>query len=76
MHTKQEKDLRQAAQLFSVLSEDRPGDIRSAWEEIQLQGRGWVKRVKEGVSALKRVDSEIAEKIASQMVNKPRNCVV
>jgi hypothetical protein len=65
MHTKREKDLRQASQVFSVLIEERPGDIRLAWEEIQRKGKGWTKRVKDGVSALKRIDSALAEKLAS-----------
>jgi hypothetical protein len=65
MHTKREKDLRQASQVFSVLIEERPGDIRLAWEEIQRKGKGWVKRVKDGVSALKKIDSALAEKVAS-----------
>ena len=54
MHTRREKDLNQATQVFSILLEDRPGDIRVAWEEIQSHGRGWVKRVRNGVSALRR----------------------
>jgi hypothetical protein len=65
MHTKREKDLRQAAQLFSILIEERPGDLRAAWEEIQLEGKGWVKRVKEGISALEKLDSSVAEKVSA-----------
>jgi hypothetical protein len=55
MHTRREKDLNQAAQVFSILLEDRPGDIRIAWKEIRSHGKGWVKRVQNGVSALRRV---------------------
>jgi hypothetical protein len=65
MHTKREKDLRQASQVFSVLIEERPGDIRLAWKEIQREGKGWIKRIKDGVSALEKIDSALAEKIAS-----------
>jgi hypothetical protein len=65
MHTKREKDLRQAAQLFSILIEERPGDLRAAWEEIQLEGKGWVKRVKKGISALEKLDSSVAEKVSA-----------
>jgi hypothetical protein len=71
MHTKREKDLRQAAQLFSILVDERPGDVRTAWEEIQHEGKGWVKRVKEGGVALKKVDSAAAEQIAS-FLSSPR----
>lgn len=52
--TKAEKDLLQAAQLFAVLSEERPGDLMLAWEEIRRRGPGWVKRVLQGLSDLKR----------------------
>ncbi len=65
MHTKREKDLHQAAQVFSILIEERPGDVRAAWKEIQLKGKGWVKRVKDGRSALERIDPAAAEKVAT-----------
>ncbi|MEW6184657.1 MAG: GSU2403 family nucleotidyltransferase fold protein [Thermodesulfobacteriota bacterium] len=63
MHTKREKDLHQAAQLFSILAEERPGDIRMVLEEIHLKGKGWVKRIREGLSALKKMDPTVAEKM-------------
>jgi hypothetical protein len=65
MHTKREKDLRQAAQVFSILIEERPGDVRMAWEEIQSRGIRWVKRVKEGISALRKIDSAVGEKVTA-----------
>ena len=66
MHTRREKDLSQAAQVFSILLEDRPGDIRIAWEEIRGRGKGWVKRVQNGVSALGRfADPAIRERIGA-----------
>jgi hypothetical protein len=64
-HKKREKDLLQASQVFSVLIEERPGDVRLTWKEIQNEGKGWVKRVETGISALKKIDSAIAEKVAS-----------
>ena len=64
-HTKRGKDLRQASQVFSLLIEERPGDVHLAWEEILHEGKGWVKRVTDGVSALKKIDSAAAQKIAS-----------
>lgn len=67
MHTRREKDLNQAAQIISILLEDRPGDIRIAWKEIQGRGKGWVKRVQNGVSALKRADPFIGEKISAYL---------
>lgn len=65
MHTKREKDLRQAAQIFSILIEERPGDIRMVWEEIQRRGKGWVRRVDQGISGLTKIDSEVGEKISA-----------
>jgi len=68
MHTRREKDLNQAAQIFSILIDDRPGDIRIAWEDIRSRGNGWVKRVQKGVSALRRsIDPVIGEKIEAYL---------
>jgi hypothetical protein len=68
MHTRREKDLNQAAQVFSILLEDRPGDIKIAWKEIRGHGKGWVKRVQTGVSALKRLtDPVVGGKIADYL---------
>jgi hypothetical protein len=52
MHDKIEKDLMQAAQVFSVLADERPGDLLLAWDEIKRRGRSWVNRVSAGVSAM------------------------
>lgn len=54
MHVKAGKDLQQAGMLFSFLSEERSGDLIIAWEEIKRRGKSWVKRVKTGLSALKK----------------------
>jgi hypothetical protein len=68
MHTRREKDLNQAAQIFSILIEERSGDIRIAWEDIRSRGKGWVKRVQKGVSALRRsIDPVIGEKIGAYL---------
>ena len=53
VHTKMEKDLLQASQVLSVLVEERPGDVRVAWDEIKRRGKGWEKRVSSGLSRLK-----------------------
>jgi hypothetical protein len=65
MHTKREKDLRQASQVLSVLIEERPGDVRLTWKEIQQEGKRWIRQVEAGISALKKIDSAIAKKVAS-----------
>jgi hypothetical protein len=51
--------------VFSILIEERPGDVRMAWEEIQFRGIRWVKRVKEGISALRKIDSAVGEKVTA-----------
>ena len=50
-HSKVQKDLAQAAQLLTVLIEERPGDLRLAWEAIKRQGTGWVKRIHRALTA-------------------------
>jgi len=52
MHDKIGKDFMQAAQVFSVLADERPGDLLLAWDEIKRRGRGWVKRASAGLSAM------------------------
>jgi hypothetical protein len=49
---KAEKDLSQAAQVLRVLAEDRPGDIRLAWEALQRKA-GAIKRAMRGVARLR-----------------------
>jgi len=44
-HSKAGKDLEQAAQIFSVLAEDRPGDLLLAWEDLEHRGKRWVKQI-------------------------------
>ena len=50
-HSKVQKDLFQAAQLLTVLLEERPGDLQLAWEAIKQQGPGWVKRIHQALSS-------------------------
>lgn len=51
-HDKIDKDIIQAAQIISVLAEERPGDLMIAYEEIEKRGAGWIKRVKKGTRKL------------------------
>ena len=64
-HTKMEKDLLQAAQVLSVLVEERPGDVRIAWDEIERRGKGWVRRVSSGLSRVKPLYPDQHKKIAA-----------
>lgn len=74
MHTKRTKDLHQASQIFSVLVEDRPGDVRIAWDDIRKNGQGWVKRVREGILALEKFDSGVSEQLAESLsITIPRH---
>jgi len=60
-----EKDLLQAAQVLSVLVEERPGDVRIAWDEIKRRGKGWVRRVSSGLSRVKPLYPDEHKKIAA-----------
>lgn len=59
------KPSKQNESVFPILIEERPGDVRMAWEEIQSRGIRWVKRVKEGISALRKIDSAVGGKAAA-----------
>jgi hypothetical protein len=64
-HTKMGKDVLQAAQVLSVLVEERPGDVRMAWDEINRRGTGWMNRVSSGLSQVKRLYPDEYKKIAT-----------
>lgn len=49
---KANKDRLQAAALFEVLLEDRPGDVRLAWDDLEARGPGWEKAARHGVDGL------------------------
>jgi hypothetical protein len=42
------KDLRQSSLLFKVLHEERPGDLRLAWQALVARGKSWEKKAREG----------------------------
>ena len=42
---KRRKDLLQARLMIDLLKEDRPGDIALAWEQVEMRGASWVKKV-------------------------------
>jgi hypothetical protein len=65
VHTKMEKDLLQAGQVLSVLIEERPGDVRIAWDEIKRRGKGWMNRVSSGLSRVMALYPEEHKKIAA-----------
>lgn len=64
VHSKMAKDLLQAAQVLSILVEERPGDVRMARDEIERRGKGWMRRVSSGLSRLKAGFPDEHKKIA------------
>lgn len=57
MHTKTEKDIRQASQVFLLLCEERPEDVRLAWDDLKARGTGWAKRIVAAMKRVKKLDS-------------------
>jgi hypothetical protein len=53
-HTKVEKDLLQAAQILSIVAEERAGDLGLAWTALEDRGRSWVRQAKKGLTALEK----------------------
>ncbi|MDP2183838.1 MAG: GSU2403 family nucleotidyltransferase fold protein [Actinomycetota bacterium] len=64
MHAKRDKDLLQATQVFSILAEERPGDLARAWEAIAGCGAGWVRRTTQGMEAMARIDGDVAKRVS------------
>jgi hypothetical protein len=60
-HAKRDKDLLQAAQVFEVLAEERPGDLALAWGSVASRGNGWTRRARSGLAAMKRIAPETAD---------------
>lgn len=68
-HVKREKDLKQAAQVFSVLLDERTGDVALAWEEVVRRGKGWTWRVLQGLNAMKRIEPAVGIRLAATLRN-------
>jgi hypothetical protein len=62
-HSKVQKDLMQAAQLLTVILDERPGDFLLAWEEIKKRGGGWIKRIRKVLSSPPGPADPIFEKV-------------
>lgn len=54
MQTKAKKDILQALQLFSFLSEERPGDLELAWESLEKRGSSWVRKIYDCLAIIKK----------------------
>lgn len=57
---KAKKDLLQAGALVEVLAADRPDELRKAWKDALSRGPGWVKRAREGLGALRKLEPHVA----------------
>ncbi len=64
MHSKIDKDLTQAAQVFSVLAKERKGDLLLAWDDIKSRGTEWTKRVRAGLVRLEKLHPEVHKMIS------------
>jgi len=53
-HAKVEKDILQAAQVFELLLEERPEDIRRAAEALRAKGKNWIKKVNPAIRRLSK----------------------
>lgn len=53
------KDVMQAGEVLEVLFEDRPNDVKIAWNDLKNRGTGWAKRVLDGCKTLQRNMSEV-----------------
>lgn len=51
---KRAKDLSQAYQLLSVLKEERPTDIKPAWDNLVKRGAKWKKNAEAGLAEMER----------------------
>lgn len=62
-HVKRDKDVLQAGQVLSFLLEERPGDVRLAWEALAARGANWVKLARRGLELLAVHDEGLAARI-------------
>jgi hypothetical protein len=69
--TKVEKDVMQAAQVFEVLVDERPGDLRMAWDNLCARGTAWEKAVARGLDFLRKRDPGIHASVTA-LLERPR----
>jgi hypothetical protein len=68
---KQDKDLRQAEALLSVLIEKRPYELKQAWDEAYASGRTWRKLLQEGLAI---INPDIRDTVL-RLVKLPRSAI-
>jgi len=73
---KSQKDLYQAHQLLSVLQENRPFDIQSAWDNLMSRGPKWQKHAKAGLASMEnqygKLEIQLVTPQKVEQVNKVR----
>lgn len=62
-HAKLKKDLEQARLLFTVLLDERPGDIHEAWNALKTYGKKWVQLVQKALKVLKKHDEDLVNQL-------------
>jgi hypothetical protein len=69
--TKRNKDIEQAQSLLNVLAEQRPVELRAAWEEAYKRGKKWQRHLGEGLG---RIDSNVRDRFL-KLVGAPRSII-
>ncbi|MBL0058987.1 MAG: nucleotidyltransferase domain-containing protein [Elusimicrobia bacterium] len=68
------KDVHQSGQLFSLLLDDRPGDISLAWDALQKRGHSWVTKARRGLGVLKSIGFPRTEELLNLLsIDRPRS---
>jgi hypothetical protein len=57
---KANKDLAQAACLLAALKQHRAWEVEEAWQDLAGRGPGWLKRARQGLTALDQLAPELA----------------
>ena len=70
---KAEKDVMQAAQVLELLVEERPGDLRPAWDRLRGRGRGWERAGTRGLALLRRRRPAVYANVVAALGIGPRN---
>lgn len=67
MHTKRDKDLQQARQLLRVLVDERPGDVRLAWDALAERGEGWITKAIDGLHAVAASEPDVTDDLVRML---------
>lgn len=62
------KDLSQALGLFKVLSEERPGDLHLAWDQLKKHGKAWIQASQKSISLFKKEEKDWMKKFQREIM--------